>query len=70
VVRVVSDRPDDGLTDIPVMGALRPDGSTDAKAALRLMMAKPRRIPGLVRLGRDASTAAGRAAHVTLEALG
>ena len=70
VVRVISDRPDDGYTDAPVLGTLRPDGSADLWAALRLMAAKPSRIPGLVRLGRDSSMAAARAAKATLEALG
>ena len=69
VVRVVSDRPDDGYTDASVLGTLRPDGSADLWAALRLMAAKPGRIPGLVRLGRDSSLAASTAARTTLEAL-
>jgi adenosylhomocysteine nucleosidase len=70
VVRVISDRPDDGYTDDAVLGTLRPDGSADMRAALRLMATRPSRIPGLVRLGRDSSMAAGRAAKTTLEALG
>ncbi len=69
VVRVISDRPDDGYTDPSVLGTLRPDGSADLRAALRLMAAKPTRIPGLVRLGRDSSSAAVKAARTTLEAL-
>ena len=70
VVRVISDRPDDGYTDGAVLGTLRPDGSADMWAALRLMATRPNRIPGLVRLGRDSSMAAGRAAKTTVEALG
>jgi nucleoside phosphorylase len=70
VVRVISDRPDDGYTDPSVLGTLRPDGSADVWAALRLMASKPSRIPGLVRLGRDSSMAAAKAATSTLEALG
>ena len=69
-VRVVSDRPDDGLTEPPVLGTLRPDGSADLWAAVRLMAARPSRIRGFVRLGRDASMAAARAAKTTLDALG
>ncbi|MGD0393293.1 MAG: 5'-methylthioadenosine/S-adenosylhomocysteine nucleosidase [Acidimicrobiales bacterium] len=69
-VRVISDRPDDGYTDGAVLGTLRPDGSADMRAALRLMATRPKRIPRLVRLGRDSSMAAGRAAKTTLEALG
>jgi adenosylhomocysteine nucleosidase len=69
VVRVISDRPDDGLTEAPVLDALRPDGTTDVWAALRLVVSKPSRIPGFVRLGRDSSMAAGKAAAATLAAL-
>jgi nucleoside phosphorylase len=69
VVRVISDRPDDGLTEAPVLDALRPDGTTDVWAALRLVATRPSRIPGFVRLGRDSSMAAGKAAGATLGAL-
>jgi adenosylhomocysteine nucleosidase len=69
VVRVISDRPDDGIADAPVLDALRPDGSTDIWAALRLVAARPGRIPGFVRLGRDSSMAAALAAKTTLAAL-
>jgi adenosylhomocysteine nucleosidase len=70
VFRVISDRPDDGYTDDSVLGVLRPDGSTDIGAALRLMATRPSRIRGFVRLGRDASMAAAKAAKTTLNALG
>ena len=70
VFRVISDRPDDGLTDGAVLGLLRPDGSTDIGAAIRMMATKPNRIPGFVRLGRDASMAAVKAAKTALDALG
>ncbi len=70
VVRVISDRPDDGYTDPSVLGVLRPDGSTDLAAALKLMATKPNRVPGLMRLGRDASMAAAKAASTTLDAIG
>ena len=69
VVRVISDRPNDGLTDDAVMAALRPDGSVDVLAALRVMAVKPSRIPGFMQLGRDASMAARKAAATTLAAL-
>jgi adenosylhomocysteine nucleosidase len=69
VIRVVSDRPDDGLTEDAVMDVLRPDGSTDIGAALRLLVAKPSRIPRFIRLGRDASMAARRAGTTALGAL-
>ena len=69
VVRVVSDRPDDGDADAPVLDTLRPDGTTDTWAALRLMATHPGRIPALIRLGRGASLASTRAARTTLDAL-
>ena len=55
---LVSDHPDDA-----VLGLARPDGSPDTSAALRFVLRNPRRIPQLVRLGRDASRAARRAAE-------
>ena len=61
--RVISDRPDDGLTDDAIMSLLRPDGSSDVGAALRLMVRHPGRVPGMVRLGRDSSMAASKAAR-------
>ena len=69
-VRAIGDRPDEGLTDSTVMSFLRPDGSADAGAAVRYMIGHPGRIPGLVRLARDSSEAAAKAARVTLRALG
>jgi nucleoside phosphorylase len=68
--RVISDRPDDGLTDDSIMSLLRPDGTSDVGAAMRFMLRHPRRIPGLVRLGRDSSMAASKAARSALGALG
>jgi adenosylhomocysteine nucleosidase len=68
--RVVSDRPDDGLTDDDVMSLLRPDGSSDVPAALRLMAFHPGRIPGMVRLARDSSMGASKAARAALRSLG
>ncbi len=55
---LVSDHPDDA-----VLALARPDGSPDTAAAIRFMLRNPRRIPQLVRLGRDASRAARRAAE-------
>ena len=68
--RVVSDRPDEGLADEAVMALLRPDGTADVAAALRLMVRHPSRIPGLVRLARDSSMAASKSARAALGALG
>ena len=68
--RVISDRPDDGLTDDAIMSLLRPDGSSDVGAALRLTVRHPGRVPGMVRLGRASSMAASKAARNALGALG
>jgi nucleoside phosphorylase len=68
--RVISDRPDEHLLDAAMMSLLRPDGSADVGAALRLMVTQPKRIPAMVRLGRDSSRAAAKAARTALTALG
>jgi nucleoside phosphorylase len=67
--RVISDRPDEHLIDETMMSLLRPDGTADVAQALRLMIAHPGRIPPLVRLGRDSSMAARKAARTALTAL-
>jgi nucleoside phosphorylase len=68
--RVISDRPDEHLLDAAMMSLLRPDGTADVGAALRLMATQPKRIPVMVRLGRDSSRAAALAARTALTALG
>jgi adenosylhomocysteine nucleosidase len=68
--RVIGDRPDEGLTDDSVISLLRPDGTADTLAAIRFMITHPGRIGGLVRLARDSSMAASKAARTTLSALG
>ena len=60
-VRVVSDRATDH-PDTAVLGLAHPDGSPNVQAALKFMVTHPARIPGLLRLGRDAAKAASRAA--------
>ena len=57
-VRVISDLAVDH-PDAAVLGLANPDGSPNARAALRFMLTHPARIPQLMKLGRDA----GRAAH-------
>jgi nucleoside phosphorylase len=68
--RVISDRPDQHLIDATMMSLLRPDGTADVAAALRLLVTQPRRIPAMIRLGRDSSRAAAKAARTALTALG
>jgi adenosylhomocysteine nucleosidase len=67
--RVISDRPDDGLTDDTIMSLLRPDGTPDVLAAIRLMVLHPSRIGGMARLARDSTKAASKAARAALGAL-
>lgn len=68
--RVIADRPDEGLTDDVIMSLLRSDGTSDVAAAVRLMMLHPSRMPTMVRLARDSSRAASKAARVALCSLG
>lgn len=67
VVRCISDRPQDGMVDDAAFQVLNEDGTTNPRAALRLMLSNPGRIPELARLGRDSALAAKRAARVALE---
>lgn len=60
-VRVISDRAADH-PDAAVLGLANPDGSPNPRAALAFMVRNPRRVPQLVRLGRDAQRAARVAA--------
>jgi nucleoside phosphorylase len=68
--RVISDRPDENLIDAAMMSVLRPDGTVNVAQVLRLMITRPKRIPAMVRLGRDSSMAAAKAARTALTALG
>jgi nucleoside phosphorylase len=67
--RVISDRPDQQLTDDTILSLLRPDGSPRVAAALGLMARHPNRIRVMMRLARDSSMAATLAARCTLDAL-
>jgi nucleoside phosphorylase len=68
--RVISDRPDEHLTDDTMLSLLRPDGSARVAAAIGVMARHPSRISGMVHLGRDSSMAASKVARVALAALG
>ena len=68
-VRVISDRPDENLADGSIMKLLRLDGTVRVGAAVGLVAASPGRVPALVKLGRDSSRAATRAARGVLGAL-
>ncbi len=60
-IRVISDRATDH-PDAAVVGLANADGSPNLRAALAFMARNPRRIPQLMRLGRDSQRAARAAA--------
>ena len=68
VVRAISDRSSDGLADEAVFELAHPDGSANLRAVALFVARHPRRIPQLVRLGRDASVATNAAARGAAEA--
>jgi nucleoside phosphorylase len=59
VFRAISDRATEGLVDEGVFRLLRPDGTPDLPAVARLLLARPWKLPHLIRLGRDMRTAVG-----------
>lgn len=63
VIRVISDRVQDGLVDEDVAALAKPDGSPDIPAALRYIARNPGRIGALRRLARDAKVATTGAAR-------
>jgi adenosylhomocysteine nucleosidase len=66
VIRAISDRATDGSVDDEVFHLARTDGTPDPAAVARFLARHPRRIPGLLRMGRDASLAAKRAAEAAI----
>jgi adenosylhomocysteine nucleosidase len=60
-VRVISDLATDH-PDASVLDLAHPDGTPNARAAIPFLLRNPRRIPGLVKLGRDSMRAAKAAA--------
>ena len=69
VVRAISDRATDGSVDDDVFHLARQDGRPDPGVVARYLVRHPGRIPGLVRMGRDAALAARRAAEAATEAV-
>jgi adenosylhomocysteine nucleosidase len=68
VFRSISDRADEGVVDDSVLSLLHEDGSTNVAAALRLVVTRPGRLPGLMGLARDSAKAAGAAATAAVAA--
>jgi nucleoside phosphorylase len=69
VFRAISDRADDGSIDPAIFGLAAPDGGADLPALVRFLLARPWRIPQLVRLGRDSKLAAHTAAAAAVRAV-
>lgn len=65
-IRAISDTLADELADDDVVGLLRPDGTTDPGALLRLLRRRPTIVPRLLRLGRDTRRATSAAAAAAM----
>jgi nucleoside phosphorylase len=69
VFRAISDRPSDRMVDDDVFKLASPDGSPNMAAVARYIARKPWRVPTLLRLGRDLTTATGAAAEAAIDAI-
>jgi hypothetical protein len=69
VFRSISDNAGDGAVDESVLGLLRKNGSVDVRAAIRLILMHPGRLPRLARLAKDSSIAARAAAKAAIDAI-
>lgn len=69
VFRAVSDRATDGSVDEEVFGMSDQDGRPNPRAIARYVLRHPGRLPGMVRMGRDAREATERAAEAAIAAL-
>ena len=67
--RGISDMAGDESVGEVVMTLVKPDGSPDLRAAARFFVRNPRRLPRMVRLGREAGAAAALAARATADAV-
>jgi adenosylhomocysteine nucleosidase len=68
VFRAISDRVTDGTTDPAVLALAGPDGSGDARAVARYLLARPWRIVRLTRLALGTLRAANAAADAAIRA--
>ena len=67
-VRAISDPAEGPTVDPAVLTLVKPDGTPDMGKSLRYMLSHPRRIPGLLAMGRDATAAAKLAAQTAARA--
>lgn len=65
-IRSVSDTLADELADDDTLGLLRPDGTTDPRAVLRLLRRRPGAVRALARLARDTKRATSAAAAAAM----
>ena len=68
VFRAISDRATDGSVDEEVFGLSRQDGTPNRRAIVHYLVARPGRIPGMVRLARGAKLATETAADAAIHA--
>jgi adenosylhomocysteine nucleosidase len=66
--RAISDLAGDETVGEEVLGLVHPDGRPNVGAGLRFLLAHPRRIPRMVRLGRESTQAAAIAARAAVTA--
>jgi adenosylhomocysteine nucleosidase len=69
VFRAISDRADDGSTDAGVLALAGPDGTPNFAAVARFVLARPWRVPQLVRLGRGLAVSTRTAAAAVVRAI-
>lgn len=69
VFRAVSDRVTDGVLDEEVFTLANPDGTPNLRAAASYVLRHPGRLPGLVRMMKEAKVATERAAEAAIAAM-
>jgi adenosylhomocysteine nucleosidase len=68
-VRSISDRPDMGLVDVDMLAMTNADGTPNTRAALKAIARRPWRLPKLLRLAKDSTTAAEASVRAAIAAL-
>jgi adenosylhomocysteine nucleosidase len=69
VVRVISDRANDGSIDHEVFAMSNQDGTPNPRSVLSYVVRHPNRLPGMARMGRQARAATHRAADLAVRAV-
>lgn len=68
-VRVISDPADGPTVDTEVISLVDADGRPDVGRSIRYLLRHPGRVPGLLKMGRDATAAASLAARTAASAV-